>query len=461
MKVLSPQQARNLLWNQGHLDFLLHSGQLKIKQTLDALPPSTREFVVLCSRRYGKSYLGIVLALEKCLQNPNQRVAIIGPTYVHTQKIILPLLKNHVAKSAPKGLLQHTKSEFMWRFKNGSELIISSFEGAVEVLRGQFLDLALLEESALANSDEFEYITSSVIFPTLLHSRGKIIHLTTPAVSPEHYFNSVLLPKLEERGAVIKKTVYDNPLLTETDIEEAMDKCGGEQSAHWQREFLCNVALDKAALVVPAYSDSHITKSHELPPGARHWVAVDWGGVRDLTVWLLMAFDYRLKKVVVLKEQVFQPSTPTSSVLEAIRPLEREVGSRWVDAPGQLLVDLSTAGYQCQLPVKMDWMANLEGLNSAFHNNEIMIDESCKLLIKTLKKATFNRGRTDFERGSDIGHADALAALMYGWRMADRTEAPYKVMYSSQTHWVPDGHDVDSLTELAKSLNPGIVRKRK
>jgi hypothetical protein len=109
----------------------------------------------------------------------------------------------------------------------------------------------------------------------------------------------------------------------------------------------------------------------------------------------------------------------------------------------------------------MDWMANLEGLNSAFHNNEIMIDESCTLLIKTLKKATFNRGRTDFERGSDIGHADALAALMYGWRMADRTPEPFKVRFSNQTHWVPEGHDVDSLTELAKSMNPGIIRKRK
>ena len=456
--MLTPQQARQILWQQGQLSFLLHQGQLEIKNHLESLDPSVREFIVLCSRRFGKSYLGIVLAIEKCLQNPKSRVAIIGPSYVHTQKIILPLLKNHVASSAPKGLFSHTKSEFTWKFTNGSELIISSFEGAVETLRGQYLDLALLEESGLAPSDEFEYIIKSVVFPTLLHSRGRIIHLTTPAVSPEHHFNSVLLPTLESKGHVIRRTIYDNPLLSEQDIQEACEQSGGENSAHWQREYLCNVVLDQSALVIPSFNDSHVT-NHELPPGARHWVSVDWGGVRDLTVWLLMAFDYRLKKVVVLSEQVFPPSTPTNVVLEVIRGSELGVTSRFVDAPGQLLVDLSKAGYTCSLPVKMDWMANLEGLNSAFHMGEVVIDPACKLLIKTLKKATFNRSRTDFERGIDIGHADALAALMYGWRMADRSEPPKK-RHDSRNVWLPHGEDVNSLTELARSLTSGSVKKR-
>lgn len=461
---ITAAQVRDLLWRGGSLDFLLHEGQLEIKHTIENLDPSVREFVVLCSRRFGKSYLGICLALSKCLQTPGARVAIIGPTYAHTQRIVLPLLKQHVAVSAPKGLFNHTKSEFMWRFKNGSELILSSFEGAVETLRGQFLDLALLEESALAPSAEFQYILSSVIFPTLLHSRGRIIHLTTPAVSPSHYFNEKLIPEFEAKGHLIKRTVYENPLLTETDIKEAMDQSGGEHSAHWQREYLCNIILDKSTLVVSQF-DPQVHVKASKGPFYNYWTSVDMGGVRDNTVWLLFTWDQAQDKVVILEELSFPPSTPTSVIVSALKGRESAypIKNRYVDASGQTLTDLYSLGYPCALPIKTDWLANLELLNAAFHKNEIVIDPGCRLLIKTLQLSSFNQSKTDFTRQTDIGHSDALASAMYGFRMVDKML--YKPTFNRQNVYVHcDQTELAHLTELARSLNPAASicnRKRK
>jgi hypothetical protein len=59
-----------------------------------------------------------------------------------------------------------------------------------------------------------------------------------------------------------------------------------------------------------------------------------------------------------------------------------------------------------------------------FSIDKIWIHPRCEFLRKSCRGAIFNKNRTDFERLPELGHCDAIAALMYAIRMQDRSN-PY------------------------------------
>jgi len=315
-----------------------------------------------------------------------------------------------------------TKSERKWVFNNGSQLLISGFDTALESMRGKRADTIYLEESGLANPDEYEFIISSVLFPTLMHSRGKIIHLTTPAFILDHPLHTKTIPNTKDTGAFFKYTIKDNPLLTDADIESEIHNLGGLASSHCQRELFCNIVRDENITVVPQFDDSKHVGEVALPDNAYYWVSGDIGGVRDKSVLLLCAYDYSTGKIHIVKEAAFDSKTPTTEIVKG--GFEMEGGrtvNRAVDAPGQLFVDLSSVyGYSCYPPEKLHFDQNIIRLQTAFWKDEIIVDPGCKLLIATLNSGQLNKQRTDFNRSESLGHCDAMAALVYGLRYADK-----------------------------------------
>jgi hypothetical protein len=384
---------------------------------------------VFCSRRYGKSFLACVLALEDCLRTPNANVLFVGPSIKQTLDIIRLLLPE-ITADAPKGLISPSKSEKRWHFKNGSQLMLAGFDTAAESIRGLRANSIYLEESGSSDPETYDYVVKSVLYPTLMHSRGKIIHLTTPALTIDHPLHTQTIPSTSNNGAYFKYTIRDNPLLTDEVIEAEIDSLGGYDSAHTKRELFCEIVKDDNIIVVPQFDDRRHVVELSLPEDAYYWVAGDVGGVRDKTVFLLMAYDYAIDKTYVVREMVADTQTATSEIVK--RALEMEAGrniSRFVDAPGQLFIDLaSTYNYPCFPPEKLEFEHNIHRLQTAFYKDQVLVHPSCKLLITTLRSGQLNRQRTDFSRTRDMGHCDALAALIYGIRHADRrkVEKPRK-----------------------------------
>jgi hypothetical protein len=279
-----------------------------------------------------------------------------------------------------------------------------------------------LEESGSSDPETFDYVVKSVLYPTLMHSRGKIIHLTTPALTIDHPLHTQTIPSTSTNGAFFRYTIRDNPLLTDDVIAAEIDSLGGYESAHTKRELFCEIVKDDNIIVVPQFDDRKHIRDLSLPDDAYYWVAGDVGGVRDKTVFLLMAFDYAIDKIYVVREMVADTQTATSEIVK--RALEMEAGrnlSRFVDAPGQLFIDLaSTYNYPCFPPEKLEFEHNIHRLQTAFWKDQVFVHPSCKLLITTLRSGQLNKQRTDFSRSKDMGHCDALAALIYGIRHADR-----------------------------------------
>jgi hypothetical protein len=435
-KTLTKKQARALLWKQGRLRWKLHAAQRIIYDLVKNLPPEQREALIFCARGFGKSFLEVVLALEDCLQNPNVQVAIIGPSLKQAKKIVAPLIKL-ITKDAPKGLITQHRATDTWHMSNGSFLSVGGFDTILESFRGQTLFNIYMEETGFAKADleEYEYMVYSVLMPTL-RSRigGRIAHFTTPSRVVDHPLHTWTLPQCKLAGAFYKFTIEDNPLLSTTQIEREIQTLGGRGSVTCDRELFCEIRRDDSITVVTTFDEKRhvqaIEPSHQLV-----WaVGGDLGYTDDLSAFARGGYDHNLGKVIVRDERWFKPETASSKIVQDLGGWDSE--ERWrfpgyvkpldpsthiVDIQGNTRTDMSALGLSTVEPEKDKFDSTITFIRNEFYNDRLVIHPDCKLLIETLRSATFNKHKTDFQRTSALGHADMLMALVYLLRSVNRT----------------------------------------
>lgn len=375
------------------------------------------------------------MALEDCLRGKNRSVFIIGPSLKQTRKIITPLLRK-ISTDAPKGLVTEIRSDLEWRVGD-SQLYLGGFETALESIRGMEAFSIYLEESGLTDPLEYDYIIKSVLKPTMMHTRGRMYHLTTPPKEENHPFIFSTVPSAEAKGALFTFTIEDNPLLTPEVVAEEIQEAGGRGSEHCERELFCKVVKDVSRLLTPEFSEGDHVKTLQIPEHRVFLTAVDFGGSVDPHCALLLYFDFKEAKVCVADERWIPTNTSTEEIMGIVKAMEKDNGVLWrggvprriVDAPPQILIDLHRWDFTCQAPKKeRDLVKNgVQAIRMALLNKEILISPRCKRLIQTCKYGMWNHSRKEFQRSDALGHCDALAALIYGFRHLDRATNPYPV----------------------------------
>lgn len=422
--------TREKLWALGLLKWKLWPQQIGIYELIRNLPNAIQEAVILCARQYGKSFLGTLLALEDCIRNPGCSVLIVGPTIKQTTDIVNQAMRN-ITFDAPEGLVKRSKSESRW-FIGDSELLIGGFDVKnASRQRGKSLYRIYIEEIVDAKADDYEEALRSDLGPALTHSENALMtFLTTLPRVPDHPFITKTMPKAKLNNAFFSFTIRENKQLTEEKYKACVDRCGGEDTLEFKREYLNQIVRDPTILVIPHFNEPiHVVNFN--PPHYCKWqVAVDWGGVRDMTAAILYTYDYENNKDLIWKEMVWGPNTPTDEIVADLKEWEigasvKKIYQRIVDAPGQVQVDLITMhNYEIRPPHKEDWLAGVNQMATRFSLKQINIHPDCKFIIESCRSGTFNKQKTDFERTSALGHCDGLAALMYGLRGSDRT-SPY------------------------------------
>lgn len=449
------QRLTEEAWNAGNLSYKLHAGQKKIWQTLRNT--KAQEALLFISRQWGKSYLSACYALSYCLQNPNSIVRIAAPTLKQAKDIVSDNL-GPICQDAPEGLIQPIKSDYRWKVGN-SELRLGVLERAhVDSLRGGNAKLIICEEGGFVHSDDYDYALRSVIGPQLLRSGGQLLHVTTPSEEPDHYIHTEVYPRCSVTGTKFELDIYTNPQLTIDQIDKAKVLAGGDNSPAWKREYLVQIVRDGASVCVPEFSDSHVGTFE--PAEHTLWtISADFGGVRDKTVSLLVTYNFEQAVIEVHDERVHDSNTDTDTIVQAMREMagNRRIKAAYMDAPGQLLVDLRYKhGFEALLPHKDDFEAGINAVRLAFTHNKIRVHSRCKFLIATLRGATFNKQRTDFARSMALGHMDALAALIYANRMVDRSTNPTPdgLTYAEKVApaWMQKPKDAQSNKALADAL---------
>jgi len=428
LKGLTKQEIKHYLWRVGDLSWKLHSTQKAIYDITES--QNQDEILILSARQLGKSYLGVIIALEYCIKYPGRIVRIMASTLKQVQDIVADNLLP-ICRDAPEGFVERHKSSYRWTI-GGSSLRLGALEKQyVDYSRGGNASLIICEEGGFVKSDEYQYAITSVIGPQLLRSAGRLMHITTPSEDLNHVIHTEIAPRCSLKDAVFSYTIYDNPQISQEQIEKAIELCGGEDTVAWRREYLAEMVRDPSRMIVPSFSrDSHVARVI-LPDYGKWIVATDFGGVRDKTVSLLMGYDFLENQILVIDERVHEKNTDTTEIVDAIRQMERQIEethgndvvARWADAPGQLQIDLQKLhGLEMRLPRKDDWKAAINNVQVEFGNKNVTITPNCTFLIHSLESGRYNDNRTDFDRNETLGHCDALAALMYGVRMLDRSK---------------------------------------
>ena len=451
---------KRFMWTRGDLSWKLWPQQIPIHKTIRNLPRHIQTAVVLCARQFGKSYLGTLMAVEDAIQYPGFTIPIVGPTIKQTVDIVNQSMRI-IQADAPHDLIRRSKSESRW-YVGESEIIVGGFDVRTATRqRGKRALKIYIEEVMDANPDDYLEALRSDLGPMLTHSPSPMmVFLTTPPRVPDHPFITDTIPEAKLFGAFFKHTIDENDQLSPDQYEACVRRCGGRDTIEFRREYLCEIVRDTSIVIVPAFDSKRDVVEIDHPHEAKWQVVSDWGGVRDLTVSLLMGYDYISDMDVVLDERVFSANTPTEIICRELFQLERlypiPISGRYADTPGQVSVDLTqTHGYMVQPVKKEDWQAAINYMNVRFSQRKVKIHPRCKFLVQSLESGTFNKLRTDFERTQTLGHCDAIAALMYGLRTQDKAN-PYHDnemarQLSNQVSWQRSD---PAMVSVSKSINP-------
>ncbi len=456
--------VREAVWaafESGDLTFLFHDTQLLMFEMVNG--NGSPELLIFCSRQIGKSFFILCFAIMHCLTHPRALVRIFCKTSEQVNDIIADNMAI-VERLAPPGLIKRMKSEKRWRVGRGTIRIGPLAAAHVDGKRGGNATLCILEEGGFTPSDQYRRAIGNVINAQLMRSSGRLVHVTTPSEDLAHYVHTVVLPKCERVGAVARYTIYDNPQLTDAQIEETHARCTSEEE--WEREYLVAVRRSEVSTVIPEFADRHVALLK--PPAYAHWLtSLDFGGTVDKHGILLCYYDFERAKLCFFAERFLEKNTATRTIVT--ESVEMEKPAKWrtddgkprrvSDCPGQIVVDLRADGFNVRTPEKGDgsWEAGINALRLAFLRDQVEIDPSCRHLLMSLKYGQFTANRKDFQRTEQLGHLDMISAAIYAWRHKV-VQNPFPPLLGKHRETHHTRAQVEAVKPLAEALFPSYLR---
>lgn len=439
----TPEEARRYLWEIGELSFKLDANQIQLKESY--LNSISRTIVWAASRRIGKSYTLCVLAIEKCLTKKNAIVKYLASTQKDVRDIIRPLMRELIADAPDEIRPIEKKAEGIWYFPStGSQIKIMGCDGGrADSGRGSNSDLCLIDEAGFV--DDLKYIVRSILKPTMILTKGRLILASTPPKSPSHEF-VIFMNQAILDGSFTRKTVFDNPRLTKQDIIEiAEEDCGGMETTDFRREYLAQVVTDKDLAIIPEFEDAEIdiVKEWKKPPFYNAYVSMDVGA-KDLTVVLFGYHDFKANKLIIEDEYVVTGKDFTTDRLaKEIKAKEKvlfrdeftyetkDPYKRVSDNNLILINDLQRMhGLLFRPTRKDDADTALNNVRILIADKKIIINPRCKVLISHLKAGIWDKSKTKFARSAlKFGHFDAIDSLKYMVRNVNFQANPFPANY--------------------------------
>lgn len=421
------------------------------------------------ARRFGKTTTILAYVMEKLRQNPGWSARWCEPWKLQCREIVMPELEKLQAEFPTELKFKYQTTDTVYNFSNGSKLYLRGVnEDRGESARGPTSNIIIADE--FGSWKDPEYIVNEVLRPQLLTTNGQFIFASSPAEDLSHAYYEHKDKALRE-NRFIQKTIYDNESLSPEKIQEIIQEVGGEHKAAWQREYLCKPVSDPERLIIPEYEPTAHDCGDERPRPeyCNKFVGADFG-FNDHTALLFGYWDYRTRKLIIEQEHLVAGAN-TQSIIQEARKIETSLWgelanpkARVADAPKQQIYDiLSVHNYAIQPARKDDMLAAINSLRLRFTQNQIEIHKRCESLRYQLKVGLWNERRTEFQRGKNTGHLDAIAALVYLNRTVTlyEHENPFPQHpkgTSADTHWInpaPSPGDQEALRRAFRPFSRG------
>lgn len=416
-------------------------------------------YVANCCRRFGKTFLMCLFGAEFALNHPDAHIRFAAPSAKQLKEIIHPIFRK-IFEDCPDDLRPEWRTaDAMFVFKNGAHIHLAGCDNEnLENLRGHESHLNIITEAA--SIEKLEYLINSILLPQTLTTGGKTLIDSTPSPKPGHYFQKLCMEALIE-GNYSEYTIDQNTFISEEVKEIFIRKAGGRDSATCQREYYCKHVVDEQSLLVPEWKSEYIrnTPIPDMYQFYEKYVGMDLG-VRDKTVVLFGYWDFLRAKLVIQREVVMNGRDMTTKLIaDSIAETEKALGwtgsriNRWSDNNNLLLNnDLQNMHNLTVNPTDKGKLETVmvNAIRLFVDSKSLEVDPSVKFLILSLENSMWNKNRDGFERNDVVGHADAVAALMYLIRNIDRqyNPIPADLGLNHMTHLILPKEHVQNNTRI-------------
>lgn len=427
-------------WFRGNLSYKLHATQKKIDKAFKDSPGQL--FVGNCSRQLGKTFWAVSKALEIAIKIPNAQIRYGAAFHSDLVTFIIPAF-NKALEDCPETLRPTYKtSGTQFIFPNGSRIRLVGLDRNPDGLRGNTLDLIILDECGFV--DTLDYLYKSIIIPATMHRpKARIIMISTPPSTPAHPFVDYC-QRAEYEGSYAKFTIYDNPMIKQDTIDRLMKEAGGKDSTTWRREYECEFVTDSDSAIIPEWKDDFIQEIEhdEFHVYYHKYVAMDLG-VNDFTAAIFGYYDFK-KATLIIEDEITMngPQMNTELLVKALKNKELDMWGedmkpfrRISDNNNPLLIaDLNTMHNMPFIFADKDNKeAAINELRLLIQSGNLIVHPRCKQLIGCLKYGVWDKNRKQFARSTVYGHFDHLDALIYLVRMMARSSNPIPATHKA-TH---------------------------
>ncbi len=435
------EKAIEASWQVGRLYVHLNPSQRRIYDTFKASKGKNSKFVVNCSRKLGKSVLGLFLATETCIETPGALVAFVAPTVDDVQEYVQQLYT--VVFSTCPDHLKPKLGKTQIKFPNGSKILFRGVGKGVGTsynnLRSFAFDLIILDEAGFsANLDE---IVDGALVATLIPRNGNMLLLSTPPVTPDHAFKAYC-DQAEIDGAYMKLTIRDSHYSLERQDKFIKD-LGGILSHKVRREFFCEFVIDTDFQLCPEWKQEYereVPKTNEFSLWFKY-DALDQGWT-DNSVCGFATVEWAPGKpsVLILRDEVCMKSPEQTTDLLAERIIskekevfgEMEIKKRIADNnTPSLLQDFNLRHHLYFSPVEsktyLDVMVS--DVRELVKEGRVIVSPKCVQTLGCLKNGVWTKTKggargKEFSRSKTFGHYDGFAMLMYLIRSVDMVTNP-------------------------------------
>lgn len=483
LQALKAELERELYF-RGDLSPLMHEGQREIQALVEQNPRGT--FVLEIARRWGKTFWLVCLAFSVCLLKPRARVVYGAPTLKHLEEFVLPAIEKICLRLPWELRPVYNQAKGHLTFPNGAyvHLFGADDKRKADRGRGAEADLCIFDEAGFCPL--LRYVIRSVFRPQLLHTGGRTILASTPAESPDHDFTA-MAERAETNGLYARRTIYDNPRLTEQQIrqfieddakDEGMTPAEYVETDDFRREFLAERVINRLLVVIPEWEKRREELLIDVPRPKyfNGQVTLDFGG-NDPHAAHFGYWHFERAEFIVEDELLLRNGENTAELAEAIKAKEKELWgvncwdgtlrgardeatqhlldalpewlrglvdkkethpqphSRWCDNDIQLARDLYQLHRLAFIPTAKD---NLElqvnNLRVAIRQKQFRVATRCVHTDRHLKSTTWkDHKRKDFARKGGE-HGDLVATSIYETRNIDRRDPSPKQLSGFATN---------------------------
>lgn len=414
-----------------------------------------KRLVANCHRRFGK---GTTVLTYVCERAHTEKITIRygAPTQKQAYEILETLI-DHIYKYAPQMAPKLKDGDYVWPSGSVMHVFGVKDSGEADKARGTEADIIICDEYGFWRYKP-SYILKSVLSPQLDDTDGQLIITSTPPEDMTHPFITEELAQAEAQGNLFRWDLGQSLAMGEISKQRhvrIIERCGGEDTDAYKREYLLDLVANKSRLVIPeAQEESYYIGSQDRPFHYFPYFCCDLG-LSDFFHGIFGYVDFKQARLICEREYCANYQS-TGEISMALKRIEQELAfmnmnkiRRLGDSSDpQQLFDMSKDHDYYISPIhKRSKMNNvgfrdsvLNGLRIAIKQARILISkEGCPTLCSQLKYGLWNEKRTDFERSEALGHLDGLMALAYMWDNVDISENPYPALapgITEATHYI-------------------------